>query len=115
MAAYVLQNKAKPATNCKRKQGRNRADYLFPQHVVLGFAPLLGTTVSGLLRHDFEFNVSEIIEMLCCNPSGAQFNNMTRPGCAACRQESPEGTKSAGKILEDLHRVEMPSLAQFCP
>ena len=61
VAAYVLQNKAGTATHCKIKQAQSGTGYSSPHHVVLGFAPLLSITVSGLLRHNFEFNLSEIM------------------------------------------------------
>lgn len=61
IAACILQNKAGPATYCKIKQGQSGTYYSCPHHVVLGFAPLLSITVSELLRHNIEFNMSEII------------------------------------------------------
>lgn len=68
MAAHILQNKAGPATYYKIKQGGTVYSCL--HYMVLGFVHLLSITVSGFLRHDFRFNMSEIIEVLCCNPIG---------------------------------------------
>lgn len=83
MAACILLSKRGLTAHYKTKTGPSRTDWTGLHRVVLRFAPLLSIDFWALKTKCWV--ESEVTWVLCCNPSGIQFDCMTWPGCAACR------------------------------